>query len=147
MNNSIIYVAPKNKTVAHSMSPNNKISCVVGIFIFVFKKYWQRVLNLLDLSMIPNFKQFLQDETENAKENKTYYQRYNVKIMRVFHKQAMIKHKIYENILARKSGMDYIPGIHFQKFLSTQTKKKYSPRTINRKKRTKRKEDGAGLAP
>ena len=34
MNNVIAYVAPKNKTMAHSMSLNNRISCVVGISIF-----------------------------------------------------------------------------------------------------------------
>ena len=30
MNNVIAYVAPKNKTMAHSMSLNNRISYVVG---------------------------------------------------------------------------------------------------------------------
>ena len=34
MNNVIAYVAQKNKTMAHSMSLNNRISCVVGISIF-----------------------------------------------------------------------------------------------------------------
>ena len=34
--------------------------------------------------------------------------------MKAFHHQAVMKHQIYENILARRSGMDYSPGIHFE---------------------------------
>ena len=34
--------------------------------------------------------------------------------MRESHKQEMTKQKIYENILARQSGVDYSPGIRFQ---------------------------------
>ena len=37
MNNVIAYVALKNKTMAHIMSLNNLISCVVGVSIFGFK--------------------------------------------------------------------------------------------------------------
>ena len=47
MNNVIAYVAPKNKTMTHSMSLNNRISCVVGISIFRFKTYWKRVFVLM----------------------------------------------------------------------------------------------------
>ena len=39
MNNVIAYVAPKNKTMAHIMSLNSRIYCVVMIFIFGFNKY------------------------------------------------------------------------------------------------------------
>ena len=49
MNNVIAYVAPKNKTMAHSMSLNNRISCVVGISIFGFKTYWKQVFNLMEI--------------------------------------------------------------------------------------------------
>ena len=63
--------------------------------------------------MSPTFKQFLQAKTVNAEKN-IYYQQYNVKIMIAFHKQAMMKQKIYENILARRSGMDYSPVICFE---------------------------------
>ena len=42
MNNLIAYIAPKNKTMAHSMSLNNIISCVVGISILGFKTYWKK---------------------------------------------------------------------------------------------------------
>ena len=42
MNNVIAYVAPKNKTMAHILSLNNRISLVVGIFIFGFKTYWKK---------------------------------------------------------------------------------------------------------
>ena len=45
------------------MRLNNRISYVVGIDIFRFKKYWHTVLNLMDPNTIPTFKQFLQDET------------------------------------------------------------------------------------
>ena len=34
--------------------------------------------------------------------------------MRAFHIQEMMKQQIYDNILARQSGVDYSPGIHFQ---------------------------------
>ena len=63
------------------------------------------------------FKQFLQAETLNAKKNKSYYQRYNVKRLRAFHKQAMTKQQIYDNMIARQSEMDYSQGIQFQKSL------------------------------
>ena len=60
------------------------------------------------------FEQFLQAETLNAKRNKSYYQRYDVKQLRAFHKQAMIKQQIHDNMLVRRSGMDYSQGIQFQ---------------------------------
>ena len=37
MNNVVAYVAPKNKTMSHITSLNNRISCVVVISIFGFK--------------------------------------------------------------------------------------------------------------
>ena len=49
MNNLIAYAVQQNNTMTHSMSLNNRISCVVGIFIFGFKTYWQRVFNLVEL--------------------------------------------------------------------------------------------------
>ena len=61
------------------------------------------------------FEQLLQAETLNAKKNKSYYQQYDVKRLRAFHKQAMIKQQIYDNMLARQSGMYYSQGIQFQK--------------------------------
>ena len=57
---------------------------------------------------------FLQEETLNAENNKSYYQRYDVKQLRAFHKQAMIKQQIYDNMLARRSEMDYSQGIQFE---------------------------------
>ena len=56
----------------------------------------------------------MQAETLNAEKNKSYYQRYDFKQLRAFHKQAMIKQQIYDNMLARRSGMDYSQGIQFQ---------------------------------
>ena len=114
MNNVIAYVVPKNKTMVHSMSLNNRVSCVVGISIFGFKTYRKQVFNLLQIQTSSTFEQFLQAETLNARKNKSYYQEYDVKRLRAFHKQAMIKQQIYNNMLARQSGMDYSQGIQFQ---------------------------------
>ena len=55
----------------------------------------------MEIKTTPTFKQFLQAETLNAKKNNSYYQKYDVKILRAFHKQAMMKQQIYKNILAR----------------------------------------------
>ena len=74
MNNVIAYVAPKNKTMAHSTSLNNRISCVLGISIFGFKKYRKQVFDLMEIQTTATFKQFLQAETINANKNKSYYQ-------------------------------------------------------------------------
>ena len=114
MNNVIAYVAPKNKTMSHTMSLNNRISCIVGISIFGFKTYCEQVFNLMDIKTTPTLTDFLQAETLNAEKKKTYYQRYDVKRLRAFHKQAMIKQQVYDNMLARRSGMDYSAGIMFQ---------------------------------
>ena len=114
MNNVIAYVAPKNKTMAHIMSLNNKIYCLVGVSIFGFKTYWKQVFDLMEIQKTQTFKQFLQAKTLNAEKNKSYYQRHSVNQMRAFYNQVMIKQKIYENMIARKSGMDYISGIQFQ---------------------------------
>ena len=101
MKNMIAYVAQKKKTMAYSMSLNNRISCVVGIFIFGFKTYWKQVFDLMEIQTSSMFEQFLQAETLNAENNKSHYQRYNVKRLREFHKQAIIKQQIYDNMLAR----------------------------------------------
>ena len=67
----------------------------------------------MEIQTTSTFEQFLQAETLNSKKNKPYYQLYDVKILRAFHKQAMTKQQIYDNMLARQSVMDYIQGIHF----------------------------------
>ena len=82
MNNVIAYVAPKNMTIANSTSLNNRIACVVGISIFRFKAYWKRVFALMEIKTTPTFEQLLQAETLNARKNKSYYQRYDVKQLR-----------------------------------------------------------------
>ena len=68
----------------------------------------------MDIKTMPNLTDFLQAETLNAKNNKSYYQLYDIKKLRAFHKQEMIKQKVYDNMLARRSGMDYSAGILFQ---------------------------------
>ena len=117
--NVIEYVAPKNNTMAHIMRLNNRISCVMGISTFGFKKYCKRVFNMTEIKTTPTFKNFLQAKALNSKKNKSYYQRYYVKIMRSSYKQAMIIIFFYKNMLARKSRMDYSPGISFKKVKST----------------------------
>ena len=52
--------------VVHRINLNNSISCVVGISILGFNKYWKAFLNLMDLNLSPTFKQFLQFETVNS---------------------------------------------------------------------------------
>ena len=44
--------------------------------------------------------------------------------MRAFNKQAMMKQKIYENIFATQSEMDYNPVIRFQKNIFNMDKAK-----------------------
>ena len=117
MKNVIAYVTPRNKTMEHSMILNNSISCVVGISILGFKIYWKQVFNLMEIKTTPTFKQFLKAETLNAEKNKSYYQLYDVKRLRSFHKEAIMRQHIYENMLARRSGVDYIPEIHSQKII------------------------------
>ena len=73
MNNVIAYVAPKNNTMAHSMSLKNRISCVVGISIFGFKTYCKQVFDLMEIQTSSTFEQFLQAETLNSKKNKSYW--------------------------------------------------------------------------
>ena len=68
----------------------------------------------MDIKTTPTLTDFSQAETLYAKKKKTYNQRYNVKRLRAFHKQAMIKQQVYDNMLARRSGMDYSVGILFQ---------------------------------
>ena len=114
MNNVISYVAPKKETMAHSMTLDNRILCIVGISIFGFKTYWEQVFNFMDIKTMPTLTDFLQAETFNAEKENSYYQRYDIKRLIAFHKQAMIKQKLYDNMLARRSGMDYSAGILFQ---------------------------------
>ena len=74
MNNVIAYFVPKNKTMEHSMSLKNVISCVVGVSFFGFKTYWKQAFNLMEIKITQTFEQFLQAKTPNAKKKKSYYQ-------------------------------------------------------------------------
>ena len=107
----------QNNMMAHSMILNNRISCVVGIYIFRIKTYWKQVFNLMEIQTNQTSKQLFQYEKLNAEKNKSYYQRYGVKRLVAFHKQVMMKQQIYGNMLARGSGMEYSPGIQFQTIL------------------------------
>ena len=63
----------------------------------------------MEFNVIPTFKQFLRAKTVNSEGGESIYRQYDVKIMIAFHKQEMMKQKIYKNILARKIGMYYSP--------------------------------------
>ena len=78
----------------------------------------------MEIKTTPTFKEFLQAETLNTEKDKSYYQRNYLKIMRAFHKQAIIKQQMYKNILARQIGMDYSPGIQFQTIIINMDKSK-----------------------
>ena len=68
----------------------------------------------MEIQTSSTLEHFLQAETLKAKKNKSYYQRYDVKQLRAFHKQVLIKQQIYDNMIARQNGMDYSQGIQFQ---------------------------------
>ena len=70
MNNVIAYVAPKNKTMAHIMSLNNMISCIVLISIFGFKTYWEQVFNLMDIKKNANLNRLLASRNTQRLEEK-----------------------------------------------------------------------------
>ena len=74
----------------------------------------EKVFNLVEIKTTQSFKQFLQSETLNTEKNKSYYQQYDVKQLRAFHKKAMMKQPIFEIMLARQSGMGYSQGIQSQ---------------------------------
>ena len=59
----------------------------------------------MEIQKTTSFEKFLQSETLNAEKKKSYYQQYDVKRLRPFHKQEMIKQQIYDNMLARQIGM------------------------------------------
>ena len=67
--------------------------------------------------------------------------------MRAFHKQEMMTQKIYENILARRSGMYYSAGISFQTILVNMEKLKALTKNSQLGKKIRSKEDGSGVAP
>ena len=98
----------------------------------------------MEIQTTSTFEQFLQAETLNAEKNKSYYEQYDVKRLRAFHKQAMIKQQIYENMLARRSGMEYSQEIHFETSIidmeeAQELTMNNQPKKINK--------HGAGMAP
>ena len=144
MNNVIAYVVPKNKTMAHIMSLNNMISCVVVISIFGFKTYWKQVFNLMEIKTTPTFKNFLQAETLNSKKNKSYYHKYDVQLLWAFHEQAKIKNKCTIKYLQGDVGWYIVQGCSFKQVSSTFMRKNHSPQAINQKISNK---SGANVAP
>ena len=82
-----------------------------------------------------NFEQFLKTETINADKNKSYYQQYNVKRLRAFHKQAIIQQQINDNMIERRSGMDYSQGIKFETSISNM--EEAQELTMNKKSKKK----------
>ena len=121
------YVAPKNKTMAHSMILNNRISCVVGISIFGFKTYWKQVFDLMKIQTTQTFEQLLQAETLNSKKKKSCCQLYNVKRLRAFHNQAMIKQKYTITCLQDKVGWTIVKGYSLKQVSSAWKRQNNSP--------------------
>ena len=74
MNNVIVDVAPKFKTMVHVIILNSSISCWVVIYMFGFKTYWKQVVDMMNIQTNQTFKQFLKSETLNAVKTKSYYQ-------------------------------------------------------------------------
>ena len=127
MNNSITYVAPKNKTMAHTMSLNNMISCIVVISIFVFKKCWQIFFNSMELNMSPTFNHFLKSETENTEKKiilSTMWYKNNESLPQADNDETAN----IQNILLRSSWMDYSSVINFQTSLIKVDEAKALPR-------------------
>ena len=56
INNATKYITQKTKSMAHIMSLNNRIYCVVRITIFGFKKYRKIVFDFMEINMIPTSK-------------------------------------------------------------------------------------------
>ena len=78
---------------------------------------------------------------------KLYHQKYDVKIMRAFHNKAMMKQKMYKNMLVKRRGVDYSIGIRFQTSLINMDEAKALTKNSQLEKRIRSKEDGAGVAP
>ena len=63
--------------------------------------------------MSPTFQKFLQSKiVKSAK--KSYYKKYDFKIVRAFHNQEIKKQKIYEKKFTREDVMDYNPRMCFE---------------------------------
>ena len=65
--------------------------------------------------------------------------------MRVFHKQATMKQKYTKTYLQGKVGYITVQEYDYKTFLSTWRDQKQSPRTINRGKLSRVKEDSASV--
>ena len=97
--------------MAHSMDLNNIISCVVGISIFGFKKYWQTVFNLNELKMSPTFKLFLKAKKVNTG-NKIILSMIRFKNNERFPQAGNDETENIQKKIVRQSGKDYRPGMH-----------------------------------
>ena len=101
----------------------------------------------MDVNTSPTFKQFLQYKTYHADKNRSYYKRYNVKRMRAFHNKAMMKQKMYKNMIVKQMGVDYSIVILFQTSLVNMDEAKALTKNNQLEKRIRSKGDGAGVAP
>ena len=113
------------------MNLKNMISCVVGISIFGLKKYWQRVFNLMELNIIPTPKQVSRAETVNAERKTitwTIRCKKNESLPQAGNDETEKNTKTY---LHGEVGCISVQGCTLKQLLSTWTKKKHPPRTIN----------------
>ena len=62
-----------------------------------------------------------------------------VKRLRAFHKQAITKQQIYENMIERRSGVDYSPGIQLKiSLINMEEEKEFTMSNQLEKKQQKR---------
>jgi hypothetical protein len=59
LNNTIAWLAPKNKCYGGSQSLNNRISIAVGISTLGYNKFFVRMFHALGITMTPNIQHFL----------------------------------------------------------------------------------------
>ena len=106
----------KNKTMSQINTLNSWISCVTSILIFVLKHLWRNNFKILEINITTIFVGLWKSQTTKTKQRSEYSAQYHAKRTRSYHEQAMIRQQIYDNILARKSGVDYNPRIFLGNF-------------------------------
>ena len=145
MNNVIAYVAPKNKTMTYRMSLNNKISCVVGISIFGFKTYWEKVFNLMEIKTTLTFKNLLESETLNADKTQFILSTIRCKTTQILPQAGNyeIKRKT-RTCLKGEVVRTIVQGYSFKQVSSTWKRQNHPPWSINQKRSNK---SGAGVDP
>ena len=138
MNNLIAYVAPKNKTMAHSMSLNNRISFVVGIYIFGFKAYFKQVFNLMEIKKHQHLNISCKQKHSTPRRtshtiNDTMSSDWEPSISR-----QLSNNKYTTMCLQDEVGCTVVKGYSLKQVSSTWKRQNNSQKTINQRKKQKR---------